>query len=167
MLILIAPKFHPRHCKPRIADTDSATIPVYRYYRYRRYYYIIFVSIVAVAAAATNSLYLQQIAIAACRYATIAHYLAAVVAIAAAPLIIFLLPPAVIRYGGANTATRAAVAYRRYSRYRCSLPLLPLSRIQSPLCNYRYRHRREYNRYRCSAIQSQPSLAPQRRCRFR
>jgi len=50
MLILIAPKFHPRHCKPRIADTDSATIPVYRYYRYRRYYYIIFVSIVAVAA---------------------------------------------------------------------------------------------------------------------
>ncbi|AKT92117.1 putative membrane protein [Campylobacter gracilis] len=53
--------------------------------------------IVAVAAAATNSLYLQQIAIAACRYATIAHYLYAVVAGAANPFIIFSLPPAAIR----------------------------------------------------------------------
>ena len=121
MLILIAPKFHPRHCKPRIADTDSATIPVYRYYRYRRYYYIIFVSIVAVAATLAATI----------------HYIysrSLLPFAATLPPLIILTAIVCNRRGAvhyilaaarcntaATNAVRAAVAYHHYSRYRCSL----------------------------------------------
>ena len=122
MLILIAPKFHPRHSRPRAADTDSATIPTSspplplsslllllsplpfiiftadRYCRLPLRYH--------------RSSSLRR----CCSRRGAVHY---------------ILATARCITAGANTATRAAVAYRRCSRYRCSLPPLPLSRIQS------------------------------------
>jgi len=89
---------------------------------------------------------LQQIAIAACRYATIAHYLYAVIAVAAAPFIIFSLPPAVLRLALipppvplSPTAVAAATAVH-YHCCRCREYNPPQS--PPPLLF-------EYNRYRC------------------
>ena len=157
MLILIAPKFHPRHSRPRIAYTDSATIPVCRYYRYRRYYYIIFADIIAVAAtlaATIHYTYSRSLLLLAATLPSLIIFTAIVCSRRAA--VHYILATARCITAGANTATRAAVAYRRCSRYRCSLPLLPLSRIQSLLSPPPLLF--EYNRYRCFATQSQPSL---------
>lgn len=136
MLILIAPKFHLRYSRPRVADTDSATIPTsppppplsslllhylcrhYRRYCYSRCYY---------------SLYLQQIAIAACRYATIAHYLYGCYC-GCRGAVHYILAAARCITATANAAVHAAVAYRHCSRYcRCRE------------YNRCYRHRRYYS----------------------
>ena len=100
MLILIAPKFHPRHSRPRIAYTDSATIPVCRYYRYRRYYYIIFAAIVTVTTTLAATIHIIFTADRYCCLPLRYHRslsLRLLFAVAALPFIIFSLPPAALR----------------------------------------------------------------------
>ena len=132
MLILIAPKFHPRHSRPRAADTDSATIPT------------------SSPPLPLSSLLLLLsplpfIIFTADRYCRLPlryHR-------SAAPFIIFSLLPAVLRLAlipppvPLSPTAVAAATVVHYHRCRC-----------------REYNRREYNRYRCSAKQSQRSLAP-------
>lgn len=142
MLILIAPKFHPRHSKPCVAYTDSETIPVCRYY------YIIFADIIAVTAtlsATIHYIYSRSLLLLAATLPSLIIF-AAVIAIAAAP-VHYILATARCITASVNTAIHAAAAYRRCNRCHCSLPLLPLSRIQSLLSPPPLLF--EYNRYRC------------------
>ena len=157
MLILIAPKFHPRHSRPRIAYTDSATIPVCRYYRYRRYYYIIFAAIVTVTTTLAATIHIIFTADRYCCLPLRYHRSLSLRLLLQLPRRRSLYLVAARCDTAATNAARAAVAYpRRCGRYRCSLPLLPLSRIQSLLSPPPLLF--EYNRYRCFATQSQPSL---------
>lgn len=135
MLILIAPKFHPRHSEPRVAYTDSATIPVCRYY------YIIFADIIAVTATLAATI----------------HYICSrsllLLAATLPPLIIFtaivcnrrgavhyIIAVARCITATANAAARAAVAYHHCSRYRVHYHCCRCRKY-----NRRYRHRRYYS----------------------
>ena len=139
MLILIAPKFHLRHSEPRATDTDSATIPVYRYYRYRRYYYIIFADIVTVAATIHYIYSRSLLLLAATLPSPIIFKLLFVVT--TATFIIFSLPPVVLRL---------PLMPRRPCRCRLPPPLRPLPLFittAAVVANTirRSRHRRYYS----------------------
>ena len=95
MLILIAPKFHPRHSRPRATDTDSATIPAARRYYFAATLFLPTLSL-SLLPLPIPYIYSRLLLLLAATLPSLIIF-TAVIAVAAAPFIIFSLPPAAIR----------------------------------------------------------------------